>query len=111
MEFEFRKIPFQREVPLPLFYRGRPLGVPYRADFVCFDSVVVELKAIPFLTKTETAQLAHYLVSTGSRLGILCNFGGSSLEFQRVIGRHAVPEPRESEQSVVAGELATMNQD
>lgn len=91
IQFEEQRLPFEQQVPLRVSYHGRPVGAPYRADFVCYGDVLVELKAITTLTRADVAQLANYLTATGLRLGLLLNFGGTSLQYQRVIGRHAVP--------------------
>jgi GxxExxY protein len=63
VEIEFTKqdIPFSREVFIPIYYRNTLLKTTYRADFVCFDAVVVELKAIDMLSGKEEAQLLNYL--------------------------------------------------
>ncbi|MFA4839241.1 MAG: GxxExxY protein [Candidatus Neomarinimicrobiota bacterium] len=52
-EFSINHIPFQKEVELPVFYRGEKLNTHYRADFVCFDNLIVELKALKTLTGNE----------------------------------------------------------
>lgn len=80
-----RNIPFQREVHIPVFYKGSRLAADYRADFICFDSVVVELKAIQRLAGTEEAQVINYLKATGNEVGLLLNFGAKSLEFRRFV--------------------------
>lgn len=94
---EEQGIPFQREVPLPVTFHGRPVGAPYRADFVCYGDIIVELKAIANMGRSEVAQLANYLSATRLPLGLLINFGSTSLDFQRVIGRHAVPRQYEGD--------------
>ena len=85
MEFALRNIPFQHEAGLQITYKGRPIKTLYRADFVCFGQVIVEVKAINQLGKIEEAQLLHYLKATGFERGILLNFGATSLEFKRLI--------------------------
>jgi GxxExxY protein len=78
-------VPNEREVAIPIRYRGRLLRTTYRADFVCFDEVVVELKALSSIGGAEEAQLIHYLKATGRRRGLLLNFGGASLQLQRIV--------------------------
>ena len=84
MELADRDIPCVSEVQIPLAYKDRDLGVTWRADMLCFDDLLVELKAIPCLGRQERAQLRHYLVSGGVERGLLLNFGANSLEFERV---------------------------
>jgi GxxExxY protein len=60
IEFSKRKIPFVREVKLPVFYKELRLNTPYRVDFICFAEVAVELKALAYLGGTEEAQLINY---------------------------------------------------
>ena len=85
LEFTRRCIPFQREEQIPVFYKGETLGTPYRADFICFDSVIVELKSIKNLTEIESAQVLHYLKGTGLKRALLINFGTPRLEYKRFI--------------------------
>lgn len=85
IEFELRGIPYVREVELPVFYKRRQLGGTYRADFVCFDSVVVEIKSVTQLVNAHMAQTLHYLKATQHQIGLLINFGEDSLRYERVI--------------------------
>ena len=88
-EFSLRNIPNAREVALPISYKDHLLAIGYRADFLCFSGVVVELKAVSKLTGTDEAQLINYLKATGYERGLLINFGSPSLEFiRRVFTRH-----------------------
>jgi GxxExxY protein len=83
VEMTAKEIPFKREVDLPITYKGRVLKCGYRADFLCFESVVVELKAISALTGADEAQLINELKATGLNRGLLLNFGAPSLESVR----------------------------
>ena len=85
LEFQERGIPFKAEVALPIRYRNKLLSCAYRADFVCFESVVVETKAITTLTGADEAQLINELKATGLRRGLLLNFGAASLEHKRLV--------------------------
>ena len=85
LEFESRHIPFQREISLPVIYKGRKLGILYRADFLCYDTVIVEVKAITQLSGTEEAQVINYLKATGLDVGLLINFGAKSLQYKHFI--------------------------
>ena len=85
IEFQNRGIPFCREKVLEIQYKGSPLQKKYVADFVCFDKIIVELKALSVLSSEHYAQVLNYLKATGYRLGLLINFGAASLEYKRVI--------------------------
>jgi GxxExxY protein len=85
MELVLREVPFRREVELPVIYKGRRLACLYRADFVCFEEIVVELKAQSAITGVDRSQTLNYLKATQHTLGLLFNFGGPSLEWQRLI--------------------------
>jgi GxxExxY protein len=89
-ELTSRDVPSRREVELPIFYKGVQLHTTYRADFVCFDSVIVELKALAKLGGAEEAQILNYLKASGYDIGLLLNFGTPSLEYKRFIwGPHS----------------------
>ena len=83
IELMMRGVPFLREVDLPVLYKSRKLNVCYRADFICYESVIVELKALSKLGKVDEAQVINYLKATGSAVGVLFNFGTVSLEYRR----------------------------
>ncbi len=85
LEFQERSIPFKAEVALPVRYKGKLLTCAYRADFVCFENVIVETKAIANLTGADEAQLINELRATGCERGLLLNFGAPSLQHQRLI--------------------------
>ncbi len=85
--FRRRAIPYEREVPIEIWFLGERLDGVFRADFQCYGDVLVELKAMPGLGRPEVSQLAHYLTATGRSLGLLVNFGADNLQFQRVVAR------------------------
>jgi len=83
MELAARKVPFQREVPLPVSYKGQKLACSYRADFVCYEKVLVELKATSLLAGADEAQVINEMKATGMQRALLINFGAPSLEYKR----------------------------
>ena len=85
VELEARRIPFRTEVPFPVKYKERPLPLNYRADLVCFESVVVEVKALRAIGPIEQAQAINYLKASGLPRGLILNFGARSLEYRRVV--------------------------
>ncbi|MEA3166043.1 MAG: hypothetical protein QOJ26_912 [Thermoplasmata archaeon] len=87
-------IAFEREVALEVTYHGESVGT-YRADFICHGTIIVELKALPSIGRAEVSQLAHYMRATNQTLGLLLNFGSTSLQYQRVVGRQVIPRRHE----------------
>jgi GxxExxY protein len=85
IEFTRRRVPFRTEIELPVEYKGMRLSCGYRADFVCFENVLVEIKAIAALVPPNQAQLLNQLKATKYRRGILINFGAPSLEYKRMV--------------------------
>ena len=88
LELEFKKqgIPYEREKEIKIYYDGQELKQTYRADFVCYDKIIVELKAVSELDESHHAQVYNYLHATGYKLGILLNFGCSDgLEKDRIV--------------------------
>ena len=85
IEFTKQNTPFRREVRLPILYKGQLLSTAYCVDFICFESVIVELKAVGHMTGTEESQVINYLKATGYEIGLLLNFGGRSLQHRRLI--------------------------
>lgn len=75
IELSKRDIPFLREKELKIYYEGQELKQTYRADFVCFDEIIVELKAVSKLDDAHRSQIYNYLKATGYKLGLLYNFG------------------------------------
>jgi len=84
-EFEIQKVNFDSKKKLQVYYNGAPLQKYFIADFICFDKIVVEIKAASFLHKDTEAQTINYLKSTNYPLGLLINFGQSSLIWKRFI--------------------------
>ncbi len=84
-EFTLRNIPYVREKQLEIFYKDRALEKKYQADFICYGEVIVELKALGALDGTHQSQVINYLKATKSKLGLLVNFGQTSLESKRVV--------------------------
>jgi GxxExxY protein len=89
IEFPLHQIPFECEVLFEIHYKGTLLNTHYRADFVCFDSIIVEFKAQSQLTSADEAQLLNYLKATSYQRGLLINFGASSLEYKRMVFGYA----------------------
>lgn len=86
IEFRARGVPVLAEVPFPVKYKDHMLPTHYRADFVCFESVVVEVKALSAKTGgVEEAQMINYLRASGMQHGLLFNFGRGKLEYRRFI--------------------------
>jgi len=85
IEFRHRNASFEKELSLAIRYRGEPLGAAYRADFVCFGNLLVELKAIQRFSGIEDAQVINYLKASGLNKAILINFGADSLQHKRLV--------------------------
>ena len=75
IELELQSIPFEAQYPLKLKYKGQPLRKKYIPDFICFDQIIVELKAVKEIADEHRAQVQNYLKATGYRLGLIVNFG------------------------------------
>lgn len=84
-EFQLQKTPYHREMRLPIFYKGKQLNTFYQADFVCFDSIIVELKALRELSGIEESQVINYLKASGLNRALLFNFGAKSLQYKRIV--------------------------
>jgi GxxExxY protein len=85
VELANRSIPFQAQQEFPIIYKGNRLDAYYKPDFICFDEVVVELKALGRLSSVEESQVINYLKITGFEIGLLINFGARSLEQRRFV--------------------------
>ena len=84
-EFQNLKIPFERQVKLDLYYDNKKLTKQYRADFICHNEIIIEIKAVALIPTAFYAQLQNYLKCTNMELGMLINFGTSSLTYKRMI--------------------------
>jgi GxxExxY protein len=86
IELKKREIPYEREKEIKIYYDGQELKQTYKADFVCYDKIIVELKAVSELDEAHHAQVYNYLHATNMKLGILLNFGSSEgLEKDRIV--------------------------
>jgi GxxExxY protein len=94
LELTARKIPFRREVEIPVFYKDERLNASFRADFLCFDSVIVEIKALAKFSGVEEAQIINYLKATGFEIGLLLNFGTLSLDHRRLVLSTPLPSAK-----------------
>ena len=86
IELEIQEIPFVEQTQLALSYKGRPLKQSFKPDFICFDKIIIEIKAVSKLTDEHRAQVHNYLKATGHRLGLLVNFGHyPQVEWERIV--------------------------
>ena len=84
-ELQARDVPARAEVTFPIIYKHKTLPVYYRADIVCFESVVVEVKASGGLSRIDEAQAINYMKASGLRRSLLLNFGLRSLQYRRLV--------------------------
>ena len=83
-EFRIQKIPFEREKLLPILYKGQKLDKNYFADFICFNEIILEIKAVSTIAKAHKAQVINYLKAANKQIGLLVNFGCNSLKWERI---------------------------
>ena len=83
IEFDRTQIRFRPEAHLPIAYRGIVLATDYYVDFICEESIIVEVKAAASLTTADEGQLLNYLKASNIRRGLLINFGAPTLEYKR----------------------------
>ncbi len=84
-EFKVAGIPFERQIKLNVFYEEKKLKKYFIADFVCFDKIVLEIKSVKHVPVAFLSQLYNYLAATRKELGILVNFGTTSLSYKRIV--------------------------
>jgi len=99
IELSKRNIPFRREVHLPIHYEETLLATGHCVDFICFESVIIELKALAHMSGTEEAQVINYLRATGYEIGLLLNFGARSLQQRRFVLSKSVESAKSAESS------------
>ena len=85
MNFFEQGIPFEKEKDIRIFYKDKLLDKCYKADFLCFEKIILELKALSGLSNDHISQLLNYLKATKLRVGLLVNFGSPSLVYKRLI--------------------------
>ncbi len=86
IELELCAVSFLPQSQLVLTYKDRTLEQKYKPDFICFNKIIVELKAVSDLTDEHRAQVHNYLKATGYRLGLLINFGQyPKLQYERIV--------------------------
>ena len=83
-EFKKRNIPYEREKELLINYKGKNLSKTFRADFICYDKIILELKAVNEFIDDHYAQIYSYLKASNMKLGILINFGKANLDYYRL---------------------------
>jgi len=85
-ELRLRRIPFIAQQELKLVYKGEPLERTYQPDLICYDSIILELKAVKAICDEHRAQLHNYLKGTGMKIGLLVNFGHyPKVEIERIV--------------------------
>ena len=89
-EFINRNVPFRSQEKLEVFYEDQKLKKFFKADFICYEHIVVELKATALLTESMIAQTINYLKASRFELGLLINFGAKSLTWKRLINTPAI---------------------
>lgn len=85
IEFQSRHIPYERNKELDVQYKGVNLNKKYYADFICYDKIILEIKAIESLAPQHIAQVLNYFKATSVKLGLLINFGEQSLHYERLV--------------------------
>ena len=83
--FRSQKIPFEREKEINIYFKNVTLQKKYVADFVCYNKIILEIKALNCLSGEHEAQIINYLKATKMKLGILVNFGEKSLKYKRFV--------------------------
>ncbi len=85
IEFKGAGIPYEKEKKLPVYYEDKPLKKYFKADYVCYNSIIIELKAAKFLVDADRQQTLNNIKATKFKLGLLINFGTPSLTYKRIV--------------------------
>jgi GxxExxY protein len=85
LEFHERNIPFEREQKFNVNYKGAILPHSFYADFVVFETVILEVKAVSELSESFYGQTINYLKVSGNQLALIMNFGQNRLDYKRVV--------------------------
>jgi len=82
-EFKLRKIPYKREFEIKIMYKEKLLSSFFKADFLCYDEIIIELKSIKQITNIHEAQILNYLEATNKKKGLILNFGTPRMDIKR----------------------------
>ena len=85
VEFENLRIPYDREKELSVYYKNQKLKKTYKADFICYNKILLELKALTYILSEHESQIINYLKATNLKVGLLINFGEKSLKHKRFV--------------------------
>ncbi len=85
IEFKMQGLPYEQQKLIEIMYKGKPMEKKYQPDFLCYNEIIVEIKALSRLTGNDEAQAINYLKATQLSIGLLINFGTKSLEYKRLI--------------------------
>ncbi len=91
-EFSLRGIPAKREKVFYISYKDKQLSKYYKADFLCFDKIILEIKAVDKILPVHKQQLFNYLKLSDLKLGYVINFGGIKLEWERIPNLYSKPQ-------------------
>jgi len=86
LEYEFKElqVPYKRELDVQVIYKGIPLDRHFRIDYLCYDKIILELKAVDLILPIHKVQLLNYLKLSRHMLGFVVNFGSASLQWERI---------------------------
>jgi len=85
IEFRCKSIPYEREKGIDIIYKNIKLQKKYIVDYICYNKIVLEIKALNEITGEHEAQILNYLKATKYRLGLLVNFGEQCLKYKRFV--------------------------